>query len=123
MFDVGGQQRLRTLWKHYYQNSDAVIFVVDSADNVRMTCGKEEYCSTGCARCELHQMMKDEQLSRAVLLVFANKQDLNEALAPAEIQEKLELSKIRNKWFIQPCCAITGSGLYEGLDYLVTSLS
>jgi GTPase SAR1 family protein len=63
MWDVGGQDILRPMWKHYYANSDALIFVVDSQDWDRLDIAKNE----------LHRMLAEEELKDAVLLVLANK--------------------------------------------------
>eukprot|EP01080_Neovahlkampfia_damariscottae_P012908 gene12908-7420_t len=113
MWDVGGQDRIRQLWGHYYQNTNAVIFVVDSNDNKRI----DEACD------ELHKMMSSDQLREAKLLVLANKQDLPHALNASEMKNKLRLSSLKQKdWFIQPCCAPTGEGLFEGLDWLSNTL-
>ena len=63
-------------------------------------------------------------MREAALLVFANKQDLPNAMTAAEVTEKLGLHNMRNRqWFIQSACATTGDGLYEGLDWLSRVLS
>ena len=114
VWDVGGQDKIRPLWRHYYQNTQALIFVVDSNDVDRMDDAREE----------LHKMLNEDELRDAVILVFSNKQDLPKALAPAEATEKLGLHTLRHrKWYIQGCCATTGDGLYEGLDWLSDELS
>ena len=116
MWDVGGQDKLRPLWRHYYQNTDAIIYVVDSNDRERVE----------KARFELHKMLYEEDLlADAHLLVFANKQDLPNAMSAAELTEKLALhtSSIRGRqWWLQSCCATSGDGLYEGLDWLAQTL-
>ncbi|KAL0216583.1 hypothetical protein P9112_008767 [Eukaryota sp. TZLM1-RC] len=117
IFDVG-----RNLYKHYYANSNAVIFVVDSSDVNRMTCN-EDRCEEGCARCELHYMMASPELQDSILLVFANKQDLPEATSASEVAERLQLSTIKHKHHIVSSCAISGDGLFEGLDFIVNELS
>lgn len=66
MQDVGGQDKIRPLWRHYYTGTQALIFVVDSRDRARL----DE------ARAELHRILTDREMRRCVLLVFANKQDL-----------------------------------------------
>ena len=59
----------------------------------------------------------------ASLLVFANKQDLPNAMTTAEVTKKLGLQNMRNReWFIQSACATTGEGLYEGLVWLSCTL-
>jgi len=112
MWDIGGQDRLRTLWKHYYQNSNAVIFVVDSSDKTRMKIAREE----------LHKVMEAEELKDCKLLVYANKQDLPGALAPSEVGQALQLTNLKHTWFIQGASASTGHGLYEGLNWLSSQL-
>jgi ADP-ribosylation factor protein 1 len=74
------------------------------------------------AREELHRMMSEDELKDAVLLVFANKQDLPKALPPSELTEALGLSEMRRKWYIQGSCATSGDGLFEGLDWLSDTL-
>ena len=64
-------------------------------------------------------MINDEELKDAVVLVYANKQDLPGAMTTPEVTDKLALHTIRGKtWYIQAACAVRGAGLYEGLDWL-----
>ena len=63
VWDVGGQDKIRQLWRHYYTNTQGLIFVVDSNDRDRIDDAKEE----------LHKMINDEELKDAVILVYANK--------------------------------------------------
>ncbi|WP_411025025.1 ADP-ribosylation factor-like protein, partial [Salmonella sp. s54836] len=68
---------------------------------------------------ELHKIVNDREMQDAIILVLANKQDLPDSMKPEEIQEKLDLFKMRSRtWIVQPTCAITGDGLYEGLQWL-----
>ena len=104
VWDVGGQDKIRPLWRHYYQNTQGLIFVVDSNDRDRVD----------NARDELHRMLNEDELREAILLVFANKQDLPNAMNAAEITDKLGLHSLRQRnWYIQSTCATTGDGLYE----------
>eukprot|EP00992_Anisonema_acinus_P001337 TRINITY_DN10449_c0_g1_i2.p1 TRINITY_DN10449_c0_g1~~TRINITY_DN10449_c0_g1_i2.p1 ORF type:complete len:202 (+),score=86.00 TRINITY_DN10449_c0_g1_i2:52-606(+) len=113
MWDVGGQDKLRPLWRHYFQNTNGVIFVVDSNDKER----------AGNARDELQKMLAEDELRDAVLLVFANKQDLPNAMSTAEVTDKLGLHSLKQRnWFIQGTCATSGEGLYEGLDWLSANI-
>merc|ERR1711910_167308 len=113
VWDVGGQDKIRPLWRHYFQNTQGLIFVVDSNDRERI----------GEARDELMRMLAEDELRDAILLVFANKQDLPNAMNAAEITDKLGLHSLRNRqWFIQATCATSGDGLYEGLDWLSGTL-
>ena len=216
VWDVGGQDKIRPLWRHYFQNTQGLIFVVDSNDRDR----------AGEARDELHRMLNEvreggeggggrggagggagarratwgwdvdwiarrrrvggggpgakresrgekrqtaaaapnrnpdqpratphpppppsplirhrdpantqniqqnnqpnqqDELRNAVLLVFANKQDLPNAMTAAEITDKLGLHSLRQRqWYIQSTCATSGEGLYEGLDWLSNVIS
>ncbi|KTW29516.1 ADP-ribosylation factor 1 [Pneumocystis jirovecii RU7] len=113
VWDVGGQDKIRPLWRHYFQNTQGLIFVVDSNDRERVSEAREE----------LMRMLSEDELREAVLLVFANKQDLPNAMNAAEITDKLGLHSLRNRnWYIQATCATSGDGLYEGLDWLSMNL-
>lgn len=72
-------------------------------------------------------MLAEEELKDAVLLVYANKQDITGAMQPPEMTDRLGLQTIRGRtWFMQGTCALKGDGLLEGLDWLskhVTSAS
>ncbi|WVZ71688.1 hypothetical protein U9M48_020243 [Paspalum notatum var. saurae] len=114
VWDVGGQDKIRPLWRHYFQNTQGLIFVVDSNDRDRVVEAKDE----------LHRMLNEDELRDAVLLVFANKQDLPNAMNAAEITDKLGLHSLRQRhWYIQSTCATTGEGLYEGLDWLSNNIA
>eukprot|EP00005_Dracoamoeba_jomungandri_P003184 CAMPEP_0174250304 /NCGR_PEP_ID=MMETSP0439-20130205/515_1 /TAXON_ID=0 /ORGANISM="Stereomyxa ramosa, Strain Chinc5" /LENGTH=179 /DNA_ID=CAMNT_0015330331 /DNA_START=91 /DNA_END=630 /DNA_ORIENTATION=+ len=114
IWDVGGQDKIRPLWRHYYQNTQGVIFVVDSNDRERINESAEE----------LQKMLREDELREAVLLVLANKQDLPNAMSVAEVTDKLGLHSMRNrKWYIQATCATSGDGLYEGLDWFSHTLT
>eukprot|EP01106_Pelomyxa_sp_JSP_P012451 TRINITY_DN345_c0_g1_i6.p2 TRINITY_DN345_c0_g1~~TRINITY_DN345_c0_g1_i6.p2 ORF type:complete len:194 (-),score=88.67 TRINITY_DN345_c0_g1_i6:107-646(-) len=113
VWDVGGQDKIRPLWRHYFQNTQGIIFVVDSNDRERV----------GEASEELQKILNEDELRDAVVLVFANKQDLPQAMSVAEVTDKLGLHNLRNrKWYMQATCATTGDGLYEGLDWLSNNL-
>ena len=56
-------------------------------------------------------------------MVFCNKQDIAGALTPLEIKDVLELDKIEGRhWSIVPCSAVAGSGLLEGIDFIVNDI-
>ncbi|KAG5446288.1 hypothetical protein CRM22_009609 [Opisthorchis felineus] len=115
VWDVGGQEKIRPLWRHYYMGSQGLIFVVDSADRDRIEEAKQE----------LHRIANDREMQDAVILVLANKQDLPDAMRPEEIQERLMLTRLRRGrlWYVQPSIATTGDGLYEGLAWLNANCS
>jgi ADP-ribosylation factor-like protein 5B len=112
-WDLGGQESLRNSWKTYFLGAHAVVLVVDSTDRERV----------GMVRAELQGLVALEALASAVVLVFANKQDLHDAMSAAEITEALALSAVRShEWHIQACCALTGEGLTEGLEWIARRL-
>ncbi|KAG6506867.1 hypothetical protein ZIOFF_032199 [Zingiber officinale] len=114
VWDVGGQSKIRPLWRYYFQNTQGLIFVVDSIDRDRIM----------DARDELHVILNEDVLRDALLLVFANKQDLPNAMNVAEITDKLGLHSLNKRhWYIQSTCATSGDGLYEGLDWLSSKLA
>ncbi|CAL8353981.1 ADP-ribosylation factor 4 [Gadus morhua] len=113
VWDVGGQNIVRTLWRHYFTNTQGLIYVVDSNDPERM---KE-------AATELHRMLEEDELRGVAVLVMANKQDLPRAMSVSDVTEALaeafpSLSGLSNTWSVQGCCAVSGAGLMEGLDWL-----
>ncbi|KAK4436150.1 ADP-ribosylation factor 1 [Sesamum alatum] len=113
VWDVGGQEKLRPLWRHYFSNTDGLIYVVDSLDRERIGRAKEEFQS----------IIQDPFMLNAVILVFANKQDMRGAMTPTEVCQGLGLYDLRNrKWHIQGSSATRGDGLYEGLDWLSSTL-
>ena len=110
VWDLGGQTSIRPYWRCYYANTDAVIYVVDACDRDRVPTSREE----------LHSMLEEEELKDAALLVFANKQDMPNAMSAAEVSEKLGLGGLKGRtWSIFKASAIKGEGLTEGLDWLV----
>eukprot|EP00286_Rhodomonas_abbreviata_P030124 CAMPEP_0181303478 /NCGR_PEP_ID=MMETSP1101-20121128/8581_1 /TAXON_ID=46948 /ORGANISM="Rhodomonas abbreviata, Strain Caron Lab Isolate" /LENGTH=181 /DNA_ID=CAMNT_0023409057 /DNA_START=100 /DNA_END=645 /DNA_ORIENTATION=+ len=114
MWDVGGQEKIRPLWKHYYRGCHAVIFMVDSVDQDRF----DE------ARKELQLIVNDDELRNAAVLVLANKQDLAGAAPVDQIAKAMGLLNLPStrKWHVHATNAVTGEGLYEGLDWLAAEL-
>merc|ERR1712023_19230 len=109
VWDIGGQNKIRKLWRYYYSGVQGVIFVVDSSDIDRMEDAREE----------LHKLMHADELRDAAVLLYANKQDLPGAMHASELADKLRLRDLRSgRWFIQSACAVSGDGIYEGLDWL-----
>jgi len=87
IYDVGGHEKIRPIWRYYYQNTDAIIFVVDSSDRERIddSKGYEE-----SAKVELHRLFDEQELNGAPLLVFANKQDDSNSMTVEEMKKKAE---------------------------------
>lgn len=112
-WDVGGQDTIRPLWRHYFQNAKGLIFVVDANDTTQIDVAKEE----------LHRMLSEDELRDTVLLVMANKMDVPGALNIAEVTERLGLNSLRLPWFALGTCALSGDGLYEGLEWFTKQLA
>ncbi|KAF1815622.1 ARF/SAR superfamily [Eremomyces bilateralis CBS 781.70] len=110
VWDVGGQDKIRPLWRHYFSGTQGLVFVVDSNDRERV----EE------ARSELQRIIQDREMKDALLLVFANKQDIKNAMRPDEVSRRLKLDEIARDhlWKVEPSCATTGEGIFEGLTWL-----
>ena len=115
VWDVGGQTTIRSYWRNYFEKTDGLIWVIDSSDTRRLLQCKEE----------LHDLLQQEKLVGATLLIFANKQDVPGALSKQQIAEILELDKISDKrhWRIQSCSAVTGDGLIDGVEYIVDDIA
>ena len=144
VWDVGGQREIRPYWRNYFDNTDALVYVIDSADR----CGAPLPCAppaaarppapnpprtappprpTPCStrleevNIELTRLLvEEEKLNGVPLLVFANKQDLLSALPASDLSVGLNLTAIKDRaWQIAPCSAKTGEGLAEGMQWLV----
>ncbi|RKK68884.1 hypothetical protein BFJ69_g13196 [Fusarium oxysporum] len=110
IWDVGGQKTLRSYWRNYFEKTDALIWVVDATDRLRI-----QDC-----RDELQGLLLEERLAGASLLVFANKTDVEGCMTEEEILSELQLESIRtHRWHILPCSAMTGTNLEEGLSWVV----
>ena len=113
-WDIGGQFKLRNLWRHYFENTQGLIFVVDSNDQERITESAEA----------LQLVLQDESMNGVPVLIYANKMDLPNALTIPEISERLGLLNLRDrKWQVQASNAQRGDGLYEGMDWLAKHVS
>ena len=109
MWDLGGQTRLRALWPHYYGQTDAVVFVVDSSDIDRLPLVKNE----------LHTLLSHKELTGKPFLILANKQDLPMARNKQEIINTLDLQSVTwLKWQVVECSAIKNDRAKMGLEWL-----
>ncbi|TFL06974.1 GTP-binding protein [Pterulicium gracile] len=117
IWDVGGQRTIRPYWRNYFEQTDALVWVVDSSDRMR----------TGDCERELHSLLKEDRLAGASLLIFANKQDVEGSMTEHELREArlaLGLPRITtHHWLILPCSAVTGTNVQEGLDWVVKNVA
>lgn len=101
------------MWRHYHTGTKALIFVIDSQDRDRI----HE------SRLELHRILAARELADAILLVFANKQDLAHSMSTEEVKERLQLDKFHHRlWAVRASCATSGEGLVEGLNWLAENI-
>lgn len=115
IWDVGGQQTIRAYWRNYFEQTDGIIWVVDSADTMRMR---------DCRR-ELEGLLKEERLAGASLLLLANKQDLAGALSPERIVEELALNDVigrKRHWQVFPCSVFSREEANESATNLAQCL-
>ncbi|KAF2882083.1 hypothetical protein ILUMI_24086 [Ignelater luminosus] len=113
VWDLGGQTSIRPYWRCYYSNTDAIIYVVDSADKERI----------GISKDELFHMLREEELQDAVLVVLANKQDMAGCMSVAEVHQALGLEALKNRTFqIFKTSATKGEGLDQAMDWLANAL-
>lgn len=110
-WDLGGADRIDSLWRHYYLDMKGIVFVLDSNENDDDRWEQTRYW--------LQKLLSEELLCGAPVLIFANKQDLPNAISITDITDKMRLHTITGRqWYIQGCSATTGDGLYEGMDWL-----
>ncbi|XP_022620652.1 ADP-ribosylation factor-like protein 4D [Seriola dumerili] len=110
VWDVGGQEKLRPLWKSYTRRTDGLVFVVDAAETERM----EE------AKVELHRITRSAENQGVPILVLANKQDQDGAMSASEVEKVLALHELSSSTLhqTQGCSALDGQGLQPGLEKL-----
>ncbi|XP_014242379.1 ADP-ribosylation factor-like protein 3 isoform X1 [Cimex lectularius] len=113
VWDIGGQKKIRPYWKNYFENTDVLIYVVDSADRKRL----DE------TSFELGELLMEEKLMDVPVLVFANKQDLMHSLTAADVAQALNLQTIKDRpWQIQACSAALGEGVKEGMEWIAQNV-
>ena len=77
----------RPLWRHYYENTDVLISVIDSNDRERIFECQDER----------QRLLREDELRDSLLFVLANKQDLPNAMNVQEITEKLGLNALKDR--------------------------
>jgi len=110
VWDIGGQKSIRPYWTNYFENTDCLVYVIDSCDEERI----EE------SGVELNKLLEDEKLEGVPVLIFANKQDVENSLQAKTIAESLNLDVMRDRtWQIQACSAKTGEGVEAGIEWAI----
>lgn len=125
VWDVGGQKTIRSYWRNYFEKTDALIWVVDATDRIRMEDCRaelrglllEEVCRLDIADADTDSA---QRLSGVSLLIFLNKTDISGCMSVDEVTKGLELPQIHtHRWIVYPCSAMTGENLEPGLDWVV----
>ena len=110
IYDVGGHERIRPLWTHYYEDTSGIIFVVDSANEQKL----EEAGSV------FRKLAFEEKLEKLPILILANKQDVSGALPPKKLAEIMEINQIDNhKIKVIKTSATQGKGMDKVMDWFV----
>ena len=114
IWDVGGQDQLREFWRHHFTGTQGVVFVVDAADQDRLTDAKAEF----------EKVVTDEQLANAAVLILANKQDTPNATPPAELERIFNVKEVcrDRKWHVQPTTLTSGDGVEEAFAWLADNM-
>lgn len=113
IWDLGLRSKMRPLVKHYIPATDMVIFMLDRSDSL---CDADELLGYVC------NGLHEENIKDVPFLFFLNKQDLPQHLTMLEVCEELKLQDLakRHRIHLQPCCAKTGEGVMEGMDFLTS---
>ena len=114
IWNIGGRSAYRLMRRQYYEKLSAFIFVVDSTDHQRIDQAREQ----------LHQLTNDENFRDKSILIFANKQDLSDAMNSDQLRDKLQLDQLKKniKWHIQPASSNQNQRLHQDLEWLMDSI-
>ncbi|XP_048397724.1 ADP-ribosylation factor-like protein 15 isoform X2 [Stegostoma tigrinum] len=113
--ELGGADNIRKYWSRYYQGSQGVVFVLDSASS-------EDDLET--ARNELHSALQHPQLCTLPFLILANHQDKPAARSLQEIKKYFELEPLARgqQWILQPCSVENMDAVREGFSQFISLL-
>ena len=102
MWDLGGQSSIRAYWRCYLNNTDGIVYVVDSVDSERFMISKAE----------LMALLKEQEIANVPVLILSNKSDLEGSMPPVQVSKALDLAGISKRpWFIQQSSAVIGHGI------------
>ena len=104
VWDIGGQDKVRQLWHHYYENCDGLVYLIDSADLARVDESIEEMQKI---------LLNDNIKGNIPILILANKQDIPNAISPNQLIQKVSKSLNNHPWFIQGCILLMKLGFIK----------
>lgn len=137
LWEVGGNDKVRSLWKYEFHKTHAIIYVVDAVfDQRRLFPAHDSKKRPSmqvheCVQDELYEMLREPNLKQCILLILLNKQDLPKAMDPNAFDDAFQIHRgisdpespfYQRIVHIQPCSVITGAGLTEGFDWLSKEL-
>ena len=117
MWDAGGMQKLRPLWRHYYQDVKAIIFVVDASDPHRIDAKAGDNARDCFQRMAHHDDCKD-----IVFLILANKSDVEDHMQASDVARRIGVDNIHQKYKVFPTSVITGAGIEEAFEWLAANV-
>jgi len=112
VWDIGGQDKLRGIWKFYIKNCEGLFYVVDSSDRERIE----------LARNELYSLLDFEDMKKIPVIIIANKQDIETSMSLSEIENFMRLAEIQNPYQLYGTCATTGEGLLKAFSHMTESV-
>ncbi|XP_059162605.1 ADP-ribosylation factor 3-like [Physella acuta] len=114
-WDIGGRDKMRPLIRHYYANTQAVIYMIDSNDIQRLDEAIDEL---------IKYVITADELRDTVVMVLANKQDLPNAVPSQEIVDRLKkrFPRVSQTIFVLPCSVSTNAGVHEALNEFVKQI-
>ncbi|KAL7713810.1 ADP ribosylation factor family GTPase [Entamoeba marina] len=113
VMDLGGQSKIRPLWRHYYEGCRGVVFVVDASDKERI----QESCTA------LHKLCSNDLLKDCNILVFGNKNDVDGSLSKDEFTKAMKLDSLNRTVHVQMICAVNNDGIKEGFTWLSDNIA
>ena len=112
VWDVGGRDKIRPLYRHYFANTQVFVYVVDSNDRDRIKDAAEE----------MQRFLTEDELRDCSVLILANKQDTPNAMSVDEVRKAVAFDSIsQTTKHILPTVAIAGEGLQEALEWISSS--
>jgi ADP-ribosylation factor-like protein 2 len=115
IWDIGGQETLRSYWRNYFENTDAILWVIDTSDKDRLL---------DCKR-ELSKLITEEKLLGCPICIMCNKRDLKNSLSDKEISEIMQLQDliVNRHYVLKSCCGITGDGLEDCIQWTMKEIN
>jgi len=108
VWDIGGQDKLRGIWKFYIKNCEGLFYVVDSSDRERID----------LAKIELFNLLEFQDMQDIPVIIMCNKQDIKNSMSLIEIEKCLRLKEIKNEYYLFNTCAKNGEGLVKAFSQM-----